>query len=321
MAVETMKQPALFVAAVLAFASGSPVNQQRIATRTGTSTHFKTQDSQGNYRFGYDVVHSSGSSFHKEASSNGVKVGSYGLRDVDGRVRIVNYVADAQGFRADVRTNEPDPAKDSATTSHAVAPAENASSDKDAALTGPTEMTSSSTMVSSVSAEPSRDPERAGGDVVPPKVLTDADDVPRRTKPRPPVFPSPPPSAPKEVDAPRRPGPPKRAMHRLRYPFYVNTADVRVVGPGFPQAFPRRPGGFQLAPFHGAFPFTRPFSPGAFGYFPAGVPELHPAALHPAYYANAASAFLHSMQLRHFPFGQLKWPYHAPFVPPPLVMF
>ncbi|KAK8761611.1 hypothetical protein V5799_027123 [Amblyomma americanum] len=63
--------------------------------------------SNGNYRFGYDVVHSSGSSFHKEQSTNGVKVGSYGLRDIDGRVRVVNYVADAQGFRADVRTNEP----------------------------------------------------------------------------------------------------------------------------------------------------------------------------------------------------------------------
>lgn len=92
------------------------MSQQKVATRTGTSTHFKTQDSAGNYRFGYDVVHSSGSSFHKEQSSNGVKVGSYGLRDVDGRVRVVNYVADAQGFRADVRTNEPgvEPMKDPA---------------------------------------------------------------------------------------------------------------------------------------------------------------------------------------------------------------
>ncbi|KAL1419378.1 hypothetical protein MTO96_005452 [Rhipicephalus appendiculatus] len=319
---------ALLLAAVLAFARSSAVNQQKIATRTGTSTHFKTQDSQGNYRFGYDVVHSSGSSFHKEESTNGVKVGSYGLRDVDGRVRIVNYVADAQGFRADVRTNEP---ATTDITSHAVAPsvhmmAENTSSD--AALTGATEVpaATSSTMLSSVSVEPSRDPERAGGDVLPPKVLTDADEVPRRTKPRPPVFPPPPASGappPKEVDAPRRPGPPKRTVHRL--PFYVDAADVHVVGPAaFPPAFPRRPGGFQLSPFQGVFPFTRPFSPAAFGYFPAGVPELHPAALHPAYYANAASAaFLHSMQLRHFPFGgQLKWPYHAPFIPPPpLVMF
>ncbi|KAH8020687.1 hypothetical protein HPB51_002636 [Rhipicephalus microplus] len=283
-----------------------------------SSQHQETMKSQGNYRFGYDVVHSSGSSFHKEESTNGVKVGSYGLRDVDGRVRIVNYVADAQGFRADVQTNEPavDPVKDSATTGQAVPSVDlmavNASSGEDTAVVGPTEIpAASSTMVSSsVSVEPSGYPERAGGDVVPPKVLIDAaDDVPRRTKPRPPVFPPP-----KEVDAPRRPGPPKRTT--LRYPFYVDAADVHVVGP-VPPAFPRR--GFQLS--QGGFPFTSPLSPATFGYFPAGATELHPAAMHPAYYANAASAFLHSMQLRHFPFGQLKWPYHAPFLPPPLVVF
>ena len=36
-----------------------------------------------------------------------MQVGSYGLRDADGRVRVVNYVADALGFRASVSTNEP----------------------------------------------------------------------------------------------------------------------------------------------------------------------------------------------------------------------
>ena len=33
--------------------------------------------------------------------------GSYGLRDADGRVRTVNYIADALGYRASVSTNEP----------------------------------------------------------------------------------------------------------------------------------------------------------------------------------------------------------------------
>jgi len=44
-------------------------------------------------------------------------IGSYGLRDIDGRIRIVNYVADDGGFRADIKTNEPgvEP-KDSAAT-------------------------------------------------------------------------------------------------------------------------------------------------------------------------------------------------------------
>ena len=48
-----------------------------------------------------------------------MQVGSYGLRDADGRIRTVNYVADALGFRASVSTNEPgvDPKQDPAATS------------------------------------------------------------------------------------------------------------------------------------------------------------------------------------------------------------
>ncbi|KAH6929193.1 hypothetical protein HPB50_024103 [Hyalomma asiaticum] len=325
-------EPVLLLATVLAFARGSSVNQHRIATRTGTSTHFKTQDSQGNYRFGYDVVHSTGSSFHKEESSNGVKVGSYGLRDVDGRVRIVNYVADAQGFRADVRTNEPgtDATKDAASQPAVVASppsvdvtAEDASSDESAAETGPTPAEVPATATLSTTAVPpvvadTQDTEGAGGDVAPPEVLPDEDDAPprRRTKPRPAVFP-PPKKGPKSPSG----HPPRRTQHRPSYPIYVDAADVHIVGPAFQPAYPRRPGGFQVAAFHGGFPAARPFSP--FGYFPAGVPQLalaprHAAALHPAFYANPASAFLHSMQLSHagFPFGQIKWPYHASFLPP-----
>lgn len=412
-------KPVLILVTVLAFASGGSVSQQKVATRTGTSTHFKTQDSQGNYRFGYDVVHSSGSSFHKEESSNGVKVGSYGLRDIDGRVRVVNYVADAQGFRADVRTNEPgvEPMKDpaGATISRpppvaalppvdftadepsSAAADEPSDEDEEAVATVTAEPTVTlaeipatpegtadvpaalstnatsghSTVVPPVSVEPiekqpgaAKDTDtpvsaHAGGDVAPPAVLTDADDVSakppprRRTKPRPPVFPpspsvpseSPPPAA-KEIGgessgpSPKRPGvhrggtPPRRTVDLPRYPFYVDAADVHIVGPAFHHPAPavpfhRRPGGFQVAAFHGGFPFkvasARPFSPTAFGYFPAGVPQLpfaprHPAAFHPAFYANPAlaSAFFHSAQLSHagFPFGQLKWPYHAPFLPP-----
>lgn len=33
--------------------------------------------------------------------------GSYGLRDADGRIRTVNYIADAAGFRATISSNEP----------------------------------------------------------------------------------------------------------------------------------------------------------------------------------------------------------------------
>ncbi|GBN78564.1 Cuticle protein 14 isoform a, partial [Araneus ventricosus] len=62
----------------------------------------------GNYNFGYDDGHAYGGSFRKESGDAlGNKIGSYGLRDADGRIRIVNYIADADGFRVDIKTNEP----------------------------------------------------------------------------------------------------------------------------------------------------------------------------------------------------------------------
>lgn len=61
----------------------------------------------GNYAFGYNEDHSTGGTFRREQGGPGVMVGSYGLRDADGRNRVVNYVADAAGFRANIQTNEP----------------------------------------------------------------------------------------------------------------------------------------------------------------------------------------------------------------------
>ncbi|KAH7963365.1 hypothetical protein HPB52_020759 [Rhipicephalus sanguineus] len=43
----------------------------------------------------------------EQGDSNNIKTGSYGYRDVNGLYRRVNYVADANGFRATVDTNEP----------------------------------------------------------------------------------------------------------------------------------------------------------------------------------------------------------------------
>ena len=73
----------------------------------------------GNYAFGYNEDHATGGTFRKEKGGPGVQVGSYGLRDADGRIRVVNYIADALGFRASVSTNEPgvDPKQDPAATS------------------------------------------------------------------------------------------------------------------------------------------------------------------------------------------------------------
>ncbi|XP_076371774.1 cuticle protein 14-like [Tachypleus tridentatus] len=74
----------------------------------GGSTQFRNQDNVGNYHFGYNEGHTSGSTFRRESGdAYGNKVGSYGLRDADGRVRLVNYVADAAGFRTNIQSNEP----------------------------------------------------------------------------------------------------------------------------------------------------------------------------------------------------------------------
>ncbi|GIY51543.1 cuticle protein 14 isoform a [Caerostris darwini] len=73
----------------------------------GASEQYRTEDGLGNYAFGYNEGHGSGATFRKESGSHGVVAGSYGLSDADGRQRVVNYVADAAGFRADIKTNEP----------------------------------------------------------------------------------------------------------------------------------------------------------------------------------------------------------------------
>ncbi|KAH9381050.1 hypothetical protein HPB48_017237 [Haemaphysalis longicornis] len=74
----------------------------------GASSQHRSQDLAGNYNFGYKEGHTSGSSFRQESGDAwGNKVGSYGLTDADGRVRVVKYVADGHGFRAHIATNEP----------------------------------------------------------------------------------------------------------------------------------------------------------------------------------------------------------------------
>jgi len=74
---------------------------------TGASAQYRSQDNLGNYAFGYNEDHATGGTFRREVGHGDTKVGSYGLRDADGRLRIVNYVADDLGFRANIQTNEP----------------------------------------------------------------------------------------------------------------------------------------------------------------------------------------------------------------------
>jgi len=94
--------------ALIGYAYGGAVLHGAVGVlNTGTSAQFRSQDNIGNYAFGYNEDHSTGGTFRREQGGPGVQVGSYGLRDIDGRVRVVNYVADAAGFRANIQTNEP----------------------------------------------------------------------------------------------------------------------------------------------------------------------------------------------------------------------
>ena len=97
-----MKFFALFalIASAAALPHGGIVN-------TGSSAVQRSDDGHGNYAFGYNEDHATGGTFRKEKGGPGYAAGSYGLRDHDGRVRTVNYVADALGYRASISTNEP----------------------------------------------------------------------------------------------------------------------------------------------------------------------------------------------------------------------
>ncbi|KAH7963766.1 hypothetical protein HPB52_022876 [Rhipicephalus sanguineus] len=85
----------------------------------------------GNYEFGFNIEGLSWDQFQQESGDAlGRKTGAYGFRDTDGRLRLVEYVADELGFRVKVQTNEPgtqDTAMpsvviDSATPASSVAP-------------------------------------------------------------------------------------------------------------------------------------------------------------------------------------------------------
>lgn len=62
-------------------------------------------------QFAYDILDSWGASNYREETGSfdkwgGSVVGSYGLADIDGRKRVVQYSADKNGFVAFIKTNE-----------------------------------------------------------------------------------------------------------------------------------------------------------------------------------------------------------------------
>lgn len=60
------------------------------------------------YSFNYLAEGEEGTSSHQEtADGSGTVRGTYTLTDLDGRNRVVEYIADGEGYRASIRTNEP----------------------------------------------------------------------------------------------------------------------------------------------------------------------------------------------------------------------
>ncbi|GBM34862.1 hypothetical protein AVEN_146610-1 [Araneus ventricosus] len=99
----------LIVLALAVAASGSTLVYNQGQRPDSSSYH--TNDVLGNYAFGHHDGHPGGPSFHSERGDiTGKKVGSYGVKDPDGKVRIVDYVADHEGFKANIKTSEKLPA-------------------------------------------------------------------------------------------------------------------------------------------------------------------------------------------------------------------
>lgn len=66
-----------------------------------------TYKDQGWYEFQYDIKHDDGGNSRKETRTRDGRVeGQYAYFDRDGNQRILAYVADADGFRASVASNE-----------------------------------------------------------------------------------------------------------------------------------------------------------------------------------------------------------------------
>jgi len=61
------------------------------------------------FSYNYDVKDEFGNNQYRRESgdTNGVVRGSYGYTDANGLYRIVDYIADQDGFRANIRSNEP----------------------------------------------------------------------------------------------------------------------------------------------------------------------------------------------------------------------
>ncbi|XP_028968859.1 bromodomain-containing protein 4-like [Galendromus occidentalis] len=95
-----------------------------------------------NYNFGYEIGTDNSHKFHKEVGDGtGRKIGSYGFTDADGRQRVVQYIADENGFRVQIKTNEPGTnSYEAASSKTQKRPSIMALEDKDSPMTLPVKM-------------------------------------------------------------------------------------------------------------------------------------------------------------------------------------
>ncbi|GBN77268.1 hypothetical protein AVEN_130964-1 [Araneus ventricosus] len=102
------------------FGGGSSVNYgggssfttsgfSRTATSREISGGYGQNEVPQPYNFDYQSADEQGNThYHREeADASGTVRGSYGYTDVQGLYRVVDYIADVNGFRASIRTNEP----------------------------------------------------------------------------------------------------------------------------------------------------------------------------------------------------------------------
>jgi len=106
---------------VAASVPSAPVRSAALRQAPGGRSNQPTEDReeeneadiQKPYKIAYDSVDGNGTTMRREESKDdkGVVRGSYSYTDPFGIFRVVEYIADENGFRASIRTNEPGIAK------------------------------------------------------------------------------------------------------------------------------------------------------------------------------------------------------------------
>ncbi|CAN8021247.1 unnamed protein product, partial [Ixodes persulcatus] len=84
-------------------------NEPGTKTSSPADVQINSQAPPQPYHFNYDTTDEYGTRMTREETSdaNNAKVGSYSYTDASGVTRTVKYVADENGFRATIETNEP----------------------------------------------------------------------------------------------------------------------------------------------------------------------------------------------------------------------